>query len=209
MFDYLKDPAAIYQLSFERVRKVTNLAAIPASLTDVAVRIVHSSATPEIINDLAWHHDPVAAARHALSNGAKVLVDSEMVAKGISRRLLPMHNAVMCSLNDPRISSRQAALQTTRSAAAVDLWREHLTGSVIVIGNAPTALFRLLEILIEEKLTPAALFAFPVGFVGASESKEALINSNLDVPYVTLRGRRGGSAIAAAALNAINSDSPS
>ena len=206
MIDYLKDPLAIYELSFQRVREATDLRAVPANLQELAVRVVHASACPEIITDLAWAHEPVRAAGDALGSGANVFVDSQMLAEGIIKRALPADNQIICTLNDERAYKLKETLQTTRSAAAVDLWCERLGGAVVVIGNAPTALFRLLELLAQGAPRPAVIFAFPVGFVGASESKQALVEEKLGIPYVTLLGRRGGSAIAAGAFNAINTE---
>jgi precorrin-8X/cobalt-precorrin-8 methylmutase len=189
---YLRDPDAIYRQSFAAIRREVDLSVIPESLHGVVIRLVHACGRPEIVSDLAWRGDPVAAAK-----GAKtILVDATMVAAGITGR------ATRCTLSDPRVPELAKTLGTTRSAAAVDLWRPELAGAVVAIGNAPTALFRLLEVM-EEGIEPAAIFAFPVGFVGAAESKEALIASATRVPFLTLRGRFGGSALAAAAINAL------
>jgi precorrin-8X/cobalt-precorrin-8 methylmutase len=157
----------------------------------------------DIVSDLAWHGDVAGAARRALAAGAPVLVDARMVEMGIIRPRLPAASSVICMLGDPTVPDLARRLRTTRSAAAVELWRDRLEGAVVAIGNAPTALFHLLERLGEWPVRPAAVLAFPVGFVGAAESKEALIEAGLDIPYLTLRGRRGGSALAAAAVNAL------
>ena len=203
-YEYVRDPEAIYRLSSELVAAATDVAALPPELAPLACRLVHACAMPDIVGDLRWRGSPVEAARRALRAGAGVLVDCEMVACGIIRDRLPAANRVLCSLNDPRTHEIRQRERTTRSAAAVELWREHLPGSVVAIGNAPTALFRLLEILSDAPgPRPAAIFAFPVGFVGAAESKRALVEAGLDIPCVTLLGRRGGSALAAAAVNAL------
>ena len=207
-YQYIRDPAAIYRLSAQRVASATDVSALPEDLVPLARRLVHACGMPDIVRDLHRHGSPVDAAGRALRTGARVLVDCEMVAKGINRRRLPAASTVLCTLNDPRTPVIQRRRRTTRSAAAVELWREHLPGAVIAIGNAPTALFRLLEMLTETPGTPetapAAIFAFPVGFVGAAESKLALTEAGLDIPLVTLLGRRGGSAMAAAAINAVS-----
>ena len=196
--DYLRDPEAIYRQSFAAIREATDLSRLPEGLRPIALRMVHACGLPGIVDDFAWRGDPVAAARAALASGKPLYVDAAMVAAGITRY------AATCFLNDPRTPDLARTLCTTRSAAAVDLWRKGLSGAVVAIGNAPTALFRLLEILAEPQAPlPAAVFAFPVGFVGAADSKDALISSDTRVPFVTLRGRFGGSALAAAAVNAL------
>ncbi len=196
--DYLRDPQAIYRRSFAIVRAEADLGGLPAELAEVAVRLVHACGMPDITADLAWSGDVIGHARTALAAGAPVITDAQMVAEGI------VGNAnVICTLRDPRVAGLAADQATTRSAAAVELWTPHLAGAVVAIGNAPTALFRLLERLAEGAPKPAAILAFPVGFVGAAESKAALIDADIDVPYLTLKGRRGGSALAAAAVNAI------
>jgi precorrin-8X/cobalt-precorrin-8 methylmutase len=202
-FDYLRDPAAIYRRSFEIIRAEADLSGLPADLAAVAVRLVHACGMPDIVAGLAWSGDAAGAGRRALAAGRPVLVDARMVAEGVIAARLPAGNAVVCTLGEPAVPALAARLQTTRSAAAIDLWRLRLDGAVVAIGNAPTALFRLLELLQEGAPRPAVILAFPVGFVGAAESKEALIAAGLDVPYLTLRGRRGGSALAAAAVNAL------
>ena len=203
-YEYVRDPETIYRLSSELVAAATNVGALPAELATLAYRLVHACGMPDIVGDLRWHGSPVGAASDALRAGACVLVDCEMVADGVIRGRLPAANTVQCSLNDPRVRDIQQRERTTRSAAAVALWRERLQGSVVAIGNAPTALFRLLELLTDSpELRPAAILAFPVGFVGAAQSKLALVESGLDIPFVTLLGRRGGSAMAAAAINAL------
>ena len=204
-YEYVRDPDAIYRLSSEFVAAATDVSGLPADLATLAYRLVHACGMPDIVNDLRWHGAPVDAAGRALHAGACVLVDCEMVADGVVRDRLPAANTVLCSLNDPRTRDIQRRDRTTRSAAAVELWRDRLHGSVVAIGNAPTALYRLLETLADAPDTrPAAIFAFPVGFVGAAESKLALVEAGLDIPFVTLLGRRGGSAMAAAAVNALS-----
>ena len=203
-YEYVRDPEAIYGLSAERVAAATDVSGLPADLATLAYRLVHACGMPDVVGDLRWQGSPAAAAGQALRAGARVLVDCEMVARGVNRHRLPAGNTVLCSLNDPRVREIQRRERTTRSAAAVELWCEHLPGSVIAIGNAPTALFRLMEVLADAPgRLPAAILAFPVGFVGAAESKLALVEAGLDIPYVTLLGRRGGSAMAAAAVNAL------
>ena len=206
--EYLRDPAEITRRSFEIVRSEADLSALPAALAAVAVRLVHACGMPDIVGELAWRPGVAEQARAALSSGAPVLADCRMVADGVITARLPAENPVICTLDDPEVPALARHLGTTRSAAAVELWRDHMSGAVVAIGNAPTALYRLLELLAEGAPRPAAILAFPVGFVGAAESKQALIEARLDVPYLTLRGRRGGSAMAAAAVNALAADGP-
>lgn len=202
-YDYIADPDEIYRRSFALVQAEADLSAVPGDATDLAVRLIHACGDPSIAGDLAFGGAPVAAARTALRQGAPVLVDSEMVAAGIIRARLPADNPVICTLNE--VAARQQARRggTTRSAAAVELWQPHLAGAVVAIGNAPTALFRLLELIDAGGPRPAVILAFPVGFVGAAESKAALIDHPGGLDFVTLRGRRGGSAMASAAVNAL------
>lgn len=200
---YLRDPSAIYARSFELIRAEVPLERFPPALHAVVLRLVHACGMPDIVADLAWHGDPAQAGRDALARGAAVLVDAAMVRAGVMEGRLPAGNAVRLTLGDERIAGLAAGIGTTRSAAAVELWRPYLEGAVVAIGNAPTALFHLLERLRTWPERPAVILAFPVGFVGAAESKEALIASGLDIPWLTLRGRRGGSAMAAAAVNAL------
>ena len=201
--DYLRDPAEIYRRSFEIVHAETDLSRLPASLHGVAVRIVHACGMPDVAADLDWSGDPAAAGRAALAGGRPVLTDVRMVAEGVTRARLPAANPVRCFLEESGIEVEARRAATTRSAVAVNRWVPHLEGAVVAIGNAPTALFRLLELLEEGAPSPAAIFAFPVGFVGAEESKRALAGAAGAPPYLTLHGRRGGSAIAAAAVNAL------
>ena len=202
MSEYLRDAEAIYRQSFAAIRAEADLSRFPEALHPLATRLMHACGMVEIAPDLLFNLDPLAAARAALRAGAPVIADCAMVAAGIVRRRLPAQNPVLCFLDDPRATLLAAAGRTTRSAAAVDLWPEKMAGAVIAIGNAPTALFRLIEILERGAPKPAALFAFPVGFVGAAESKAALAARIGDVPFATLSGRRGGSPLAAAGVNA-------
>ncbi|WP_404382133.1 precorrin-8X methylmutase [Caenispirillum salinarum] len=202
-YQYLRDPAAIYAESFAAIEREADLSVVPEDLRPLAVRVIHACGMTDAVHDLAADPHAVSAARAALVAGHPVLTDVEMVARGvISRRL---KGPVVCTLKRPEVDLIARRHGTTRSAAAVDLWRDKLFGAVVAIGNAPTALFRLLELLHEGAPRPAVILGFPVGFVGAIESKEALIEDapKLGVPFITLRGRRGGSAMAAAAVNAL------
>ena len=203
MFDYVRDPAEIYRRSFAALREAADLSGVPATLAPMAERLIHACGIPEIAANIAWGGDAAAAGRAALSAGASVFTDAEMVAAGIMKSRLPAGNDVVCTLNDPRTPDLAKAEANTRSAAAVTLWHDRLDGAVCVFGNAPTALFRLLELLADGAPKPALILGFPVGFIGAAESKEALIAHAGTIPFVTLRGRLGGSAIAAAAVNAL------
>jgi precorrin-8X/cobalt-precorrin-8 methylmutase len=200
--DYVKDPAEIYRLSFATIEAEARFDRLPASLRGVARRMIHACGMTDLVDDLAWHGDPVAAARRALARGAPVLTDAQMVASGIIRARFP-YTEIVCVIAEDEVAEMASRLRTTRSAAAVELWRGRLQGAVVAIGNAPTALFHLLDVIEAGEARPAAIFAFPVGFVGAAESKQALIDAKLGIPYLTLRGRRGGSAIAAAAINSL------
>ncbi|MDP6346157.1 MAG: precorrin-8X methylmutase [Alphaproteobacteria bacterium] len=200
---YLSDPAEIYRRSFATIRAEADLTGLPDDLATIAVRLIHACGMTDIVGDLAHGGDFANAARTALEGGGGILVDAEMVARGIIAARLPAGNEVRCFL-----AEAAAGPGGTRSMAAVELWRPHLAGAVVAIGNAPTALFRLLELLADGGPRPAAIAAFPVGFVGAAESKQALIEAALDIPYLTLRGRRGGSALAAAAINALAGTEP-
>ncbi len=206
--DYLRDPEEIYRRSFATVRAEADLDGLPSGVAGIALRLVHACGMPDIVADLAWGGDVAASGRAALAAGAPVLVDANMVGEGIIRAHLPAANAVLCTLGEACVPGRAAEAATTRSAAAVELWAPHLDGAVVAIGNAPTALFRLLELIAGGAPRPAAILGFPVGFVGAAESKEALIEQHGGVPCLTLRGRRGGSALAAAAVNALCADAP-
>lgn len=199
---YLRDPAAIYAESFATVAREARLGRFPAALRPLAARIVHASGMPEVADRLAFSPGAGEAGAAALAAGAPVLCDCAMVAAGITARL-PAGNPVLVTLADPCVPGLAAALGTTRSAAAVELWRPHLAGALVAIGNAPTALFHLLEGLDAGWPRPALILGFPVGFVGAAEAKAELARDPRGVPFVTLRGRRGGSALAAAAVNAL------
>ena len=204
MYEYEKDGAEIYRRSFATIRAETDLAGLPEDVARVAVRMVHACGQVDLVEDLAFSPDVVVRAREALDAGAPVLCDAEMVASGVTRRRLPKDNDVVCTLNDPRTPGLAADLSTTRTAAALELWRDRLDGAVVAIGNAPTALFHLLEMVAAGAPRPAAVLGIPVGFIGAVESKDALAASDLE--HLVVRGRRGGSAITAAAVNAIASD---
>ena len=203
MYHYIRDPDEIYRRSFETLRREADFSKLPKGIRPIAERLVHACGMPEIVKELAWGGTPAEAAQHALSNGANILIDAEMVGTGIMKRSLPKNDSIICTLNDPRTAQMAKTRANTRSAAAVELWNNHLAGSVAVFGNAPTALYRMLELLAHGGPKPAAIFAFPVGFIGAAESKEALIKHAGETPYLTLRGRLGGSAMAAAAINAL------
>ena len=204
MYEYEKDGAEIYRRSFATIRAETDLAGLPEDVARVAVRMVHACGQVDLVEDLAFSPDVVVRAREALDAGAPVLCDAEMVASGVTRRRLPKDNDVVCTLNDPRTPGLAADLGTTRTAAALELWRDRLDGAVVAIGNAPTALFHLLEMVAAGAPRPAAVLGIPVGFIGAVESKDALAASDLE--HLVVRGRRGGSAITAAAVNAIARD---
>lgn len=206
LYDYIRDGAAIYRQSFATIRAEADLSAIPDDLKPVAVRVIHACGMVDAAQDLLFSTDVGSAARKALRSGAPILCDSEMVAHGVTRARLPADNAVVCTLRDPAVPDLAKSIGNTRSAAALDLWGDRLGGSVVAIGNAPTALFYLLEMLAAGAPKPAAILGFPVGFVGAMESKEALAENPFGVPYLAIRGRRGGSAMAAAAVNALASD---
>jgi precorrin-8X/cobalt-precorrin-8 methylmutase len=205
-YDYEKDGPAIYRQSFATIRAEADLTALPADVGRVAVRMIHACGMVDLVRDLSWSPGVVGRAREALRAGAPILCDVQMVASGVTRKRLPAHNDVLCTLSDPAVPELAARLGTTRSAAALELWRDRLEGAVVAVGNAPTALFRLLEMIEEGAPRPAAVIGVPVGFVGAAESKEALAAHPSGLEHLVVRGRRGGSAIAAAALNAIASE---
>ncbi len=201
--EYIRNPKDIYHRSFSIVRSEANLQSLPADLVPLAVRIIHSCGMTDIVTDLAASPLAVEIAIKAIAAGKPILCDAEMVVKGIIQRRLPCNNPVICTLNSPLVPQLAMKLDNTRSAAAVELWEPYIEGAIAVIGNAPTALFHLLELLDEGFPKPAIILGFPVGFVGAAESKAALAADSRGVPFVTLHGRRGGSAIAAAAVNAL------
>nr|WP_261554350.1 precorrin-8X methylmutase [Frankia tisae] len=204
--DYIRAGAEIYRRSFATIRAEARLDGLPADVARVAVRMIHSCGMVDLVDDLAFSPGVAAAARAALLAGAPVLCDAQMVAAGVTRRRLPADNEVLCLLGDPRVPGLAAELATTRSAAAVDLWADRLAGAVVAIGNAPTALFRLLELVAAGAGRPAAVLGVPVGFIGAAESKQALVDDPTGLEFLVVHGRRGGSAMAVAAVNAIASE---
>ncbi len=206
-YAYVDQGAAIYADSFATIRREARLDALPAGAETVAVRMVHGTGQVDLVDDLVVHPGLVAAARTALRAGAPILTDAHMVASGVTRARLPRENDVVCLLRDDRVPDLARQWGTTRSAAAVSLWAPLLEGAVVAIGNAPTALFHLLEMLVDGAPRPAAVIGCPVGFIGAAESKLALecfaADHGIDVPFLTVRGRRGGSAMTASAVNAL------
>ncbi|WP_024279984.1 precorrin-8X methylmutase [Xanthobacter sp. 126] len=202
-FDYVRDGTAIYERSFAIIRAEADLSRFSADEEDVAVRMIHACGLVEAARDFVFGPGSVAAARAALQAGAPILCDAQMVAHGITRARLPAGNEVICTLRDPAVPALAEKLGTTRSAAALELWGNHLAGAVVAIGNAPTALFHLLEMLDRGAPKPAAILGMPVGFVGAAESKDALADDPRGVPFAIVRGRLGGSAITSAAVNAL------
>ena len=203
MAGYLRNPSEIYRQSIAAIARETDLSQLPPAMRDVALRIVHACAIPEVVADLVWSDGAAEAGRLALASGAVIIADGEMTANGIIRARLPRQNEILCTVNEPKASEIARARDTTRSAAAVELWRGRIEGSVIAVGTAPTALFHLLEMIQEITERPALVLGFPVGFIGAAESKEALAKNSLGVPYIALKGRKGGSAMVAAAVNAL------
>ncbi|MCC3773709.1 precorrin-8X methylmutase [Streptomyces sp. UNOB3_S3] len=206
VFDYDKDGASIYRQSFATIRAEADLGGLPPDVGRVAVRMIHACGMTDLVQDLAYSPGVVARAREALLAGAPILCDANMVASGVTRKRLPADNEVVCTLADPAVPELARRMGTTRSAAALELWRDRMEGAVVAVGNAPTALFRLLEMIHEGAPRPAAVLGIPVGFIGAAESKDALAGSPLGLEYLVVRGRRGGSAMAAAAINAIASE---
>ncbi len=200
---YLRDGAAIYERSFAIIRAEADLSRFSAEEAEVAVRMIHACGQVDMARHIVFGGALVAVGRAVLTAGAPILCDSEMVAHGITRARLPANNDVICTLNDPRTAALAAENGTTRSAAALELWRDRLQGAVVAIGNAPTALFQLLDMLGAGAPKPAAILGIPVGFVGAAESKDALAANSHGVPYLIVRGRAGGSAMTAAAVNAL------
>jgi precorrin-8X/cobalt-precorrin-8 methylmutase len=201
-YNYIADGAEIYLRSFATIRAEANLDLLPADVAKVTVRMIHSCGMTDLVKDVGHSPGVVTAAREALRSGAPILCDAEMVASGITRKRLPANNSIRCTLNDPRTPELAARLGTTRSAAAMDLWGDDLDGAVVAIGNAPTALFRLLEMIDAGAPKPAAVLGIPVGFIGAAESKQALAERE-DLDFLVVHGRRGGSAMTVAAVNAI------
>jgi precorrin-8X/cobalt-precorrin-8 methylmutase len=204
--NYMKDPAAIYAKSFEIIRRETDLSSVPKDAQDIAVRVIHACGMPDIISELVITPDFTAAACNALSLHRPILVDVEMVRHGIIAPQLPSATKIICTLNNPIARAIGLEKQITRSAAAVELWNEHLEGAIVVIGNAPTALFALLEMLDAGAPKPACIVGMPVGFVGAAESKAELVANSRGVPFATITGRKGGSAMASSVINALTSD---
>jgi len=201
--DYIRDGAAIYERSFAIIREEADLARFSDAQADVAVRMIHACGRVDAAASIDFSPDFVHAARGALQNGAPIFCDAQMVAHGVTRARLPANNDVICTLRDERVPTLAEELGTTRSAAALELWRDRLEGAVVAIGNAPTALFHLLEMLRAGPPKPAAVLGIPVGFVGAAESKDALAENAYGVPWLVVRGRMGGSAMTAAGLNAL------
>ena len=201
---YVRDGDEIYRRSFATIRAEADLSRLPQDVAQVAVRMIHACGQVDLVDDLGYSPGVVAAGRAALRDGAPILCDAQMVASGITRARLPAGNDVVCTLRDPRVPALAAELGTTRSAAALELWRDRLDGAVVAIGNAPTALFHLLDMIDAGAPWPAAVIGIPVGFIGAAESKEALAATDLE--HLVVRGRRGGSAMTAAAINAIASE---
>jgi len=206
-FDYIHDPDAISRESFQRIRAEASLQHLPGLMQAVAERVIHATAMVEAADHLRFTPGAAERTRAALQGGAPILVDAEMVARGITRRFLPRANPVICCLNDDGVAAAARARGETRSAVAVERWAAHLDGAVCVFGNAPTALFRLLEMLLAGTARPAAVLGFPVGFVGAAESKQALLNASqngaAELAVITMTGRLGGSAVASGTLNAL------
>lgn len=206
-YPYVDDGAAIYLDSFATIRREADLHTVPPDAEKLAVRMIHGSGQVDLAADLDIHPRLVGAARAALEAGAPILCDATMVATGVTRGRLPADNEVLCLLHDERVPALATAWKTTRTAAAVSLWEPWLDGAVVAIGNAPTALFHLLEMILDGGPRPASIVGAPVGFIGAAESKEALAalssDHGIDIPYVTVRGRRGGSAMTSSALNAL------
>jgi precorrin-8X/cobalt-precorrin-8 methylmutase len=203
--DYVRDGAAIYAASFATIRAEADLTAVPASVEAAAVRIIHACGMVDVVEDLDFSADVGDAARAALRAGKPIFCDSQMVAHGITRARLPADNPVLCTLRDARVPDLAKSIGNTRSAAAVELWGDDLEGALVAVGNAPTALFHLLNLIAAGGPRPAAVLGFPVGFIGAAESKAALA-ATAGLPFITVQGRRGGSAMAAAAVNAFASD---
>lgn len=201
-FDYVRDPAEIYRQSFAKVEAEAPLDALPGSMRPVAIRLIHSCGMIDVVDDLAFSDHAVEAGAAALAEGAPIYTDVEMVKSGIIERFLPARNSIICTLNQPQVPDHAKTIGNTRSAAAVDLW-DKLGGSVVVIGNAPTALFRLLERLNDGAPKPALVIGIPVGFIGAVESKQALAAANMGFEFITVHGRRGGSAMASSVVNAL------
>ena len=206
-YDYVTVPAEIYRRSFATIRSEADLSRLPEDMRTVAVRMIHACGDVDLVKDLAFHPRLASTVRAALAGQAAIFTDSQMLAAGITRRRLPADNDVVCLLEDSRAAELAARWGTTRSAAAVSLGTERLAGTVVAIGNAPTALFHLLELIADGGPRPAAIIGIPVGFVGSTESKIALAENPWDIPWLVVHGRRGGSALCAAAINALAHES--
>jgi precorrin-8X/cobalt-precorrin-8 methylmutase len=202
-FDYIRDGAAIYEKSFAIIRAEADLSRFNSAEADIAVRMIHACGLVEAARHFIFSKDAVSAARTVLNDGAPILCDAEMVAHGVTRMRLPAQNEVICTLRDPAVSALAAKIGNTRSAAGLELWRDRLGSAVVAIGNAPTALFHLLEMIEQGAPKPAVIIGMPVGFVGAAESKAALAQNKHGIPFITIQGRMGGSAMTAAAVNAL------
>jgi len=206
MIDHIRDGAEIYRQSFATIRAEANLSVLPEDVAYVAVRMIHACGMVDLVQDIAYTPGVVQAGRAALHAGAPILCDTGMVATGVTRNRLPADNDVICTLNDPQVPELAATLGTTRTAAAMELWGQRLDGAVVAIGNAPTALFRLLELIEQGAPRPAAVLGIPVGFIGAAESKQALVDHPSKLEHLVVLGRRGGSAIVSGAINALASE---
>lgn len=205
-YDYVRDATEIYRRSFATIRAEADLAGLAPDAQVVAVRMIHATGEVGLVDDLAFHPRLVGTARDALRAGAPIFTDAQMIASGITRRRLPAENAIHCLLHDDRTPGLAYRWGTTRSAAAVSLWGEELEGAIVAIGNAPTALFHLLEVIADGGPRPAAILGLPVGFIGSAESKVALAENPWDLPYLVVHGRRGGSALCVAAVNALGQE---
>ena len=203
MTAYLRNPQEIYKKSFALVREETDLSRVSTEIAEIVIRLVHACGMPEIASDIAYSDGLVSAGRKALADGKSIVTDVRMLDAGIIRHRLPASNPVLCAIGDEGLAEEAKSRNTTRSAVAIEKLSDAWTGGIVAIGSAPTALFRVLEMINDGAPPPAVILGFPVGFVGAADSKEALIVADNDVPFMTLRGRRGGSALAAAAVNAL------
>ena len=206
-YSYERSPETIYRQSFATIRSEADLGGLPEPMRTVVVRMIHASGDTSLAGQVDHHVELVRATRDALDGGAPIFTDAKMIAAGITRRRLPKDNQIRCLLDDPRVPELARAWRTTRSAAAVSLWSPDLAGAVVAIGNAPTALFHLLELIADGGPRPAAVIGIPVGFVGSTESKLALAGNPWDLPYLVVHGRRGGSALCVAAINALAQES--
>lgn len=206
MHDYIRDGQEIYRKSFATIRAEAKLDRVPPDLEKLVVRVIHASGMVDIVDDIAFSKNAGTIGRDAIKKGCPILCDAKMVAEGVTRKRLPVDNQVICTLAEKNVPQLAKKIGNTRSAAAVELWKPYIKGSVVAIGNAPTALFHLLDLIEQGFEKPSLIIGFPVGFVGAKESKLALSENTLGIPYIVVHGRRGGSAMAAAAINALASD---